>query len=203
MARRGLTLKFMQMRRRVLFLVLFLVASCQPGRFATGVQQDLIDAARDGDAAAIRAAIAKGADPNAIDQGENGWTPLMHAIHKGQAASVAALLDAGADPNRRGRGGDTPLMMAAGYGYAPIVQQLLACGADRNLTNRKGETALDFALAGVTDIDRFTYFECQDKTATLLAGAPARAASIRWAQVKGCGSSKSAARSSRSARSSS
>lgn len=177
----------MEYRRRFLFLVLFFIFACQPGRFASGVQQDLIDAARDGDVAAIRAAIAKGADPNKLDEANSGWTPLLHAIHRNQPASVAALIDAGADPNRPGQGGETPLMMAAGYGYAPTVQLLLARGADRHYANRKGETALDFALTGVADIDRFTYFDCQDKTAALLAGAKARPASISWAKAKGCG----------------
>jgi len=146
---------------------------------------ELCDAARDGDTAQIRQLAAKGADLNA-PSGDNQWTPLLHAIHKHQTASVGALLDAGADANRTGQDGVTPLMMAAGYGYDDAVRLLLQRGA-------KPDGALDWALTGTTDIDRFTYFTCQDSTVRLLrAAAPSlepAAGARRWAKMKRCASS--------------
>ncbi|HEV7919188.1 MAG TPA: ankyrin repeat domain-containing protein [Thermoanaerobaculia bacterium] len=171
--------------------VLVVFFACRGGRFADGVQADLIDAARGGDVRALQGALARGASPNAIDDGPNGWTPLLHAIHKGQAGSVTALLDAGADPNRSSREGTTPLTMAAGYGYAPIVREPLHRGADPSLANARGETARDLALTGVTDIDRFTYFSCQDETAALLANVKAQKSALRWAKMKRCATGSS------------
>ena len=143
---------------------------------------ELVDAARAGDTALIRQLVSKGADPNE-PAGDNQWTPLLHAIHKHQTASVGALLDAGADANRAGDDGVTPLMMAAGYGYDDAVRVLLQRGA-------KPDGALDWALIGTTDIDRFTYFSCQDSTVRLLRGAAPSlqptASAQRWAKMKGC-----------------
>lgn len=152
---------------------------------------ELCDAARAGDTAQIRQLAAKGADLNA-PSGDNGWTPLLHAIHKHQTESVGALLDAGADANRSGPDGVTPLMMAAGYGYDDTVRLLLQRGANAALKGSKEGSALDWALLGTTDIDRFTYFSCQDSTVRLLRGAapslePA-AGARRWAKMKRCAS---------------
>ena len=149
-----------------------------------------IGAVRNGDVAAVRRMLVRGADPNAAE-GVNEWTPLMHAIHKNQLGSVAALLDGHADPNRAVNG-MTPLMMAAGYRYTPIVQLLLARGADPRIQDLDGETAVDYAIIGMTDIDRFTFFSCGDETvrAILSAHAPrtmSRAAR-RWGMLKGCSS---------------
>jgi len=152
-----------------------------------GNSTPLVDAARAGDIAEIRALTAKGADPNEL-AGVNGWTPLMHAIHKNQRASVAALLDAHADPNLASPSGETPLMMAAGYGQTSIVQLLLARGANVRLTDKRGDSALDYALTGTNDIDDFTLFHCQDETSRALIAAHAKAkpASLRFAKMKGC-----------------
>lgn len=148
--------------------------------------QPLTAAARSGDAGAVRRLVAQGQDPNARD-GVNDWSPLEHAIHKRQPAAVVALLDAGADPNRADSRGITPLMMAAGYGYTDIVQILLKRGADPRLRDRDGATALDFAITGVSDIDRFTLLDCQSETIKALRndGAPAAAKSAA-AKLKKC-----------------
>ena len=149
-----------------------------------------VGAVRSGNVAEVREMLARGADPNA-PEGVNDWTPLIHAIHKNQIGSVAALLDAHADPNRAVRGG-TPLMWAAGYGYTPIVRLLLAHGADPRMRDLDGETALDYAVAGMIDIDRFTFFSCQDETVRVLvaANAPRNVTqrSRRWGKLKGCAS---------------
>lgn len=145
----------------------------------------LVEAVRNGDAATSRALLAKGSDPNA-PAGVNGWSPLLHAVHKNQIATATVLLDAGAEVDRTGSNGMTPLMMAAGYGNRDMVELLLRHGATAAKADRNGETARDYALSGVTDIDRFTYFSCQDDTAKLLAAAPAQKSSISWARRKGC-----------------
>lgn len=143
----------------------------------------LCDAARAGDAAQIKALVAQGADPNA-PSGDNGWTPLLHAVHKHQNASIAALLDAGADVNR---GNVTPLMFAASYGYDDTVTLLLARGA------KVDAQTFDWALGGISDVDRFTLFQCQDSTVRLIRNAapnvkPSPSAQ-RWARIKGCSAS--------------
>lgn len=123
----------------------------------------LVSAARAGAVNAIPVLISLGADPN-LRCGVNGWTPLMHAIHKHQLDSVRALLDGGADVNGPGDGGENPLLMAAGYGYTDFVNVLLDRGADAKARTPKGMNALDLAVTGVMDIDRFTAGDCQDST---------------------------------------
>ena len=149
----------------------------------------LADAARAGDVATIRSLIAHGADPNEA-AGQNNWSPLLHAIHTGQIRSVEALLDGGADINRLSGDGVTPLMMAAGYGYTDIVQLLLKRGANPRIAGPDGVRALDLAVVGVADIDRFTLFQCQSDTVNVLRGAdPSMSVSPRamlWARTKRC-----------------
>jgi ankyrin repeat protein len=152
---------------RKVALIFSLVSACQHPP-----ETPLVLAARNGDVRTVRDLVARGADPNEY-AGVNSWTPLEHAVHKGQIGSVAALLDAGANPNRADPQGTTPLMMAAGYGYTDIVQLLLRRGADARLRDHDGATALDLAVTGVADIDRFTLFDCQNETVKLLRGAGA------------------------------
>ncbi len=130
--------------RRIGALVLWVATCC--ARIPT---TPLINAARDGDTARIKALVAGGANPNQRG-GVNGWTPLEHAVHKNQITSVQALLDAGADPNAANPSGVTPLIMASGYGYTPIVQLLLKRGANPRL------------------IDKFTLHDCQRATVDTL-----------------------------------
>ena len=171
---------------RPLATVLALLAlSC--GAAAPSANDPLAGAVRSGDVAATRDLLAQRADPNA-PAGGNGWTPLMHAVHKHQLATAAALIDGGANVNLAAPDGETPLMMAAGYGYSDFVKLLLARGADPRKRDAKGDTALDYAIVGANDIDRFTLFACQADTAALLAQAgPARSTSVRWAKIKRCG----------------
>jgi hypothetical protein len=172
------------MKTLLALLSFVLAAAC----YASGIDDSsLIAAARSGDVAGIKQAVAHGANVNA-PAGGNDWTPLLHAIHKNQIASVAALLDYGADANKRTPKSMTPLMMAAEYGYTDIVQLLLRRGANPALSDLDGATALDYAVTGTTDIDRFTLFSCQDDTVrALLAAAPqlrAQRLSLRVAQLK-------------------
>lgn len=144
--------------RRIGMLALWLATYC-----ARIPVTPLINAAREGDTVRIRALVAGGANPN-MRGGVNGWTPIEHAVHKNQMASVRALLDAGADPNAANPNGVTPLIMASGYGYTPIVQLLLKRGANPRLTDSEGQNALDAAMSGTGDIDKFTLHDCQRAT---------------------------------------
>ena len=152
------------MRARFLLSVL-IVVSCQSRQ---GVERDdLTWAVRNGRVAEVRTLLAQGEDPNR-PVGVNGWPPLMHAVHKNQIATAAVLLAHGADINKGAPEGMTPLMMAAGYGNDDMVEFLLQHHADAHVKTKDGASALDFAMTGVSDIDKFTLFHCQDSTVALL-----------------------------------
>jgi hypothetical protein len=136
-----------------------LLAGCG---FFSGPISPLISAARSGDVAKIAELAASGTDLNAPG-GVNGWTPLMHAVHTNQLSSVRALLNKGAQVDLHA-GGTTALIMAAGYGYTDIVKVLLNHGADPKATARNGSTALEAALEGSSDMDRYTAGQCQTET---------------------------------------
>jgi ankyrin repeat protein len=132
----------------------------------------LAAAARAGDVGTIQTLLRGGADPNA-PSGDNGWTPLHHAIHRNQAEAVHALIAGGADVNASCCNGLTPLMMAASYGRTEIVRGLLARGADPRRRLSTQLTALDLAVSGVPDIDAFTLGGCQTETVkALMDSAP-------------------------------
>ena len=161
------------MRLTLLLMLLFIAACGGPSSVSepSGVQPQLVGAAREGRATEIGGLVGLGANPNG-ESGVNHWTVLMHAIHKNQFASVKALLDLGADPNRRSSDQPSALMMAAGYGQLDVVRLLLERGADPYASYR-GETALDWAVGGTTDIDDFTLFRCQSGTVrAILLRAP-------------------------------
>ncbi|MFJ2266713.1 ankyrin repeat domain-containing protein [Streptomyces sp. NPDC087849] len=104
---------------------------------------DVFEAARAGDAAALRAALAAGADVTAT--GEYGWTALHLAAMGAEAdpvraaAALAVLIDAGAPVEQRGPDGRTALYLAAEFSPAPeAVELLLARGADPDVTEDHG-----------------------------------------------------------------
>ena len=129
----------------------------------------IIDAAKAGDAAAIRAAIA--ADPAAVSHRDpSGETPLMAALYRGHGAIVELLIDAGARLDifaaaATGRiaeleaaltttaidtisyDGWTPLHLAAFFGHTAAVRVLLDAAAPVNAisTNSLRNTALHAA----------------------------------------------------------
>jgi len=103
----------------------------------------LLDAAQARDTAAVRAALAAGADANARDV--DGSTPLLYAAHAADAATVRALLGAGADPNLANRYGVAPLHEAALVGDVDLVHALLDKGAEVDRALPEGETPLMLA----------------------------------------------------------
>ena len=94
-------------RMAVLLFVLLIRLPSNAG----DVNQDLIDAAKNGDTAAVKALLASGADPNSNARAD-GWTVLMFAAKKGHTAAVDSLLAAGADVNAKDSSGWAALMWA-------------------------------------------------------------------------------------------
>ena len=123
------------------------VAAAAEGRRSLG--NDLLEAARAGDAAAVRALLQTGAEVNAA-RGD-GITALHLAAEHGHAEAARTLLDAGAAVERGTRIGHyTPLHLAARGGHGDVVALLLGAGADPlAVTTSSGATALHLASAAV------------------------------------------------------
>ena len=100
-------------------------------------------AARSGDAAAVRALIQQRADVNAPEA--DGTTALHWAVRSGDAELVNALLRAGAKAGVANRYGMTPLLLAASNGQVAIVDALLKGGAAADAAGPEGETPLMLA----------------------------------------------------------
>ena len=114
---------------------------------SAGVDTRVIDAARRGDAAGVRALIQKKAPATAADP--DGTTALHVAVQNDQIEIVQALLKAGAQANAATRYGVTPLALAATNGSPAVVAALIEAGANPNAANPDGETVLmDAARSG-------------------------------------------------------
>ena len=100
----------------------------------------LIEAAKKGDVATVRALIAKRADVN--ETARDGSTALLWAAYQSDLPMTQALIAAGAKPNTPNKYGITPLLQASRTGAAPIIQALLRAGGDLKVTHTEGETAL-------------------------------------------------------------
>eukprot|EP01045_Picozoa_sp_COSAG04_P019089 COSAG04_NODE_1822_length_5493_cov_33.626251_2_plen_429_part_00 len=87
------------------------------------LDKQLIDAADEGDAAAIERLFREGASPDAKDA--RGYPAVYEAASRGHTAAVEALLWLGADPDATHPAGDTALMAAAAWGHADAVAALL------------------------------------------------------------------------------
>jgi len=91
-------------------------------------KDDFFDAARKGDAARVRALLARGVDVNAAWRYET--TALLMAARRGSAEVVRILLDNGARTDVKDTFyGMTPVSSAAGEGHVEIVKMLLEKGA--------------------------------------------------------------------------
>jgi uncharacterized protein len=105
---------------------------------------DVADAARRGDSAAVRAALAKKADVNAAQI--DGSTALHWAVELDDLDMADQLIRAGARVAARTREGVTPLQLAATNGNAALIDRLLKAGADPNAPlTASGDTALMIA----------------------------------------------------------
>lgn len=108
--------------------------------FARADPPALLEAARNGDHAALRALIEQGADVN--ERYGDGTTALHWASFWNDPESADLLIRAGANVNAANDLGATPLWAAAVNGSAPMTRMLLAAGAHPNAALLLGETVL-------------------------------------------------------------
>ncbi len=110
---------------------------------------DLLEAARVGEAEAVRALLRAGVDVN-VARGD-GITSLHLAAERGHAGVARVLLDAGASAGAGTRiGRYTPLHLAARGGHGDVAALLLKAGADVHAaTTNSGATALHLAAGAV------------------------------------------------------
>jgi ankyrin repeat protein len=106
-------------------------------------------AAREGDAPALRAQLAAGANVDARDR--HGQTALMLAALGGHLDAVEVLIAAGANLDATAKFGLSATMLAVVNGHAPVARALAAAGADLTLTGSgapgfAGKTAAALAL---------------------------------------------------------
>lgn len=103
------------------------------------------------DPAAVKAAIAAGADVNAVVGSDNptlnGLQPLNIAAQTGKIETLRALLESKAKTEVRTPDGKTPLMFAAGWGDPQKVKALLDAGARTDARATDGWNALMWAAA--------------------------------------------------------
>ena len=117
------------------------------------LDEQLFDAAKDGNYALVASLIKNGANVNF--QGNEKWTPLHIVSQYGHVAVAQLLLDSNADVNALTDIGGIPLHLAAGYGFISIVQLLLNRGAHVNAIATKGNaktTPLLVAVHGCVSI---------------------------------------------------
>jgi ankyrin repeat protein len=114
----------------------------------------LVDAAKAGDAAAVRALVRGHADVNLASA--DGTTALHWAAERGDIDLAKVLIRAGANVRAANRYGITPLRLACEQGAAAVVEALLAAGADVNERRAEsGDTLLMVAArSGHADIVR-------------------------------------------------
>jgi len=96
------------------------------------------------DVAALRAAVAEGADVNAPNN--EGRVPLYRALVLQRQPLVEALLELGADANAKDHRGDPLLIIAMSVGSADGALALIRAGADANARDTIGKSALYYAI---------------------------------------------------------
>ena len=164
------------MRVRVnAWLPLLLLAALAAPAASPSLDSPVADAAMRGDAGAVAALLAGGADVNAA-QGD-GMTALHWSARNGDAALARTLIEAGANVGAGTRIGHyTALHMAGEVGAGDVVELLLGAGADPSarVVGAGSPTPLHFAAASgsVRAVD-----------ALVAAGADVNAAEESWGQT--------------------
>ena len=105
---------------------------------------NMVAAAKGGDAETVKEGLQAGFDPNYKDR--QGNTLLIHAAANSNAEIVLVLLKGGADPLTRNKSGDDALNYGAIKGNLEIVQLMVKAGVPVN--RKQGWQPLSYAVYG-------------------------------------------------------
>ena len=111
------------------------------------IDQQFIDAARDGDIAKMEQLWQQTPKPDVNARDNDDGTPLHEAALNGHTDAMQLLKSFGADVNARTKDGWTPLHFAASSGHTEAMQLLKSFGADVNARNINGLTPLHWAAS--------------------------------------------------------
>lgn len=132
------------MRKRMLkragWAIAMLCLAAGVGVAGAPADAPLVDAAKRGDAQAVRALLQKAVDVNATTA--DGSSALFWAVERDDRDIVRLLLRAGASAKTVNRYGVQPISLAAVNGSAPMLEMLLEAGANPNASLPEGETTL-------------------------------------------------------------
>lgn len=129
---------------RYLKYVFYLVVMINVCQARAGAYEDYFQAIRRDDAATVRALLARGFDPNAVD--ESGQPALTLMAREGALLAADVLLThPGLKIDAANTSGETALMLAALKGHAGLVTRMLERGA---AVNRTGWSPLHYAATG-------------------------------------------------------
>jgi ankyrin repeat protein len=124
-----------------LWVTLLAFVALAPGRLGHAAgDSTLVDAAKQGNFAAVRAQLARRANVN--EPARDGSTALLWAAYHSDVAAVRSLIAAGAKVNVANKYGVTPLLQASRTGDTPVMQALIDAGADVSMAHPDGETPL-------------------------------------------------------------
>lgn len=173
--------------------------NAMPSVSYSAVDGRLLDAQNAGDAPALRAALAAGANPNLL--APNGSSVLMLAAHRGQMEHIEALLAAGAQPDLRqtqkdSERGDTALLRAFYGGHLAAAQRLVQAGAGLSARNRWDWGPMHMAAQSGC-IECLEWLAARDQlidepapasrgeTPTMLAASRGRVEALKWFAARG------------------
>lgn len=140
--------------------------------------ENMVAAAKGGDAETVKEGLQAGFDPNYKDR--QGNSLLIHAAANSNAEVVLVLLKGGADPMMRNKSGDDALNYGAIKGNLSIVQQMVKAGVPVN--RKQGWQPLSYAVYG-KNLDVFNYL--MDQGADPNGNNPSQASALMIAAQQG------------------
>ena len=163
------------MKKLTLWLCSVLLAASV---WAAPSADNMVAAAKGGDAETVKEGLQSGFDPNYKDR--QGNSLLIHAAANSNAEIVALLLNGGADPAMQNKSGDDALNYGAIKGNLSIVKQMLKAGLPVN--RKQGWQPLSYAIYGKS-LDVFNYL--MDQGADPNANNPSQASALMIAALQG------------------